>query len=304
MKIFRMFARNIRDALKSVIRNFSLSIASISCISITLIIVGLSLLMSYNVQNFTDTIEKDVTIVVFLDKTTTTEEAKEIGEKIKALNNIDAQNPNNVVFKSKEEEKNEMMSESEKFNEIMSTWEEKDNPLRDSYLVKVEDVNKIEETVDRIKKIDKVGVVEYGGGMIEQMITSFNLVEKIAIIVVAILIIVTVFLIVNTIKLTIFSRQREISIMRLVGASNLTIKIPFIIEGMLIGIIGSIIPVAVVIYGYYAFYNHFDGQLISALFKLVNPEPLAYLVSLMIIIIGATVGMLGSGQAVRKYLKV
>lgn len=304
MKIFRMFGRYIRDAFKSVTRNFSLSIAAISCISITLIIVGLSLLMSYNVKNFTKTIEKDVTIVVFLDKETTKEEAATIGEEIKKLSNIDENSENSVVFKSKEQEKEEMMAESDVFDGVMSTWSEEDNPLRDSYLVKVVDINEIKKTVDQIKKIDKVGIVDYGEGMIEQLVSSFELIEKITLIIVVILVIVTIFLIMNTIKLTIFSRQREISIMRLVGASNTTIKVPFIIEGMFIGIIGSIIPVIVIIYGYYAFYSHFGGQLFSALIKLVSPEPFVYLISVVVLLIGALVGMVGSGRAVRKYLKV
>lgn len=304
MKMFRMFGRYIRDAFKSVTRNFSLSIAAISCISITLIIVGLSLLMSFNVNNFTKTIEEDVTIVVFLDKETTEEEATAVGDKIRQLSNIDKSSEQSVVFKSKEQEKQEMMAESDVFDSIMSTWEEVDNPLRDSYLVKVVDINEIKSTVDQIKRIDKVGVVDYGEGMIEQLVSSFSLVEKIALIIVIILVIVTIFLIINTIKLTIFSRQREISIMRLVGASNLTIKVPFIIEGMFIGIIGSIVPMIVIIYGYYAFYDHFGGQLFSALIKLVSPEPFVYLVSIIVLLIGALVGMIGSGRAVRKYLKI
>ena len=92
--------------------------------------------------------------------------------------------------------------------------------------------------------------------------------------------------------------------MRLVGASNISIKIPFIIEGMLIGALGSIIPIVVVIYGYSALYEKFGGQLFSALIKLISPEPFIYIVASAVLVIGILVGMLGSGRAVRKYLKV
>mgnify|MGYP004532144619 FL=1 len=92
--------------------------------------------------------------------------------------------------------------------------------------------------------------------------------------------------------------------MRLVGASNFTIKMPFVIEGMVLGLIGSIIPVLIVIYGYYGIYNHFNGQLFSPLIKLITPEPFIYMLSLIIVGIGIVVGMLGSYQAVRKYLKI
>lgn len=301
MKLFRMFGRYIRDAFKSVSRNFSLSIASISCISITLIVVGIALILSFNVDNFAKTIKKDVTIVVFLNQETTEEEFNiTIKNKIEGLENVEKP----ITLKSKEESKKEMMAESDIFKATMETWPEEDNPLRDSYLVKVKDIEQIKDTVQKIKAIDKVEVVDYGEGMVEQLIEAFKLVEKITVIIVAILIVVTVFLIINTIKLTIFSRKREISIMRLVGASNVSIKIPFIIEGMLIGAMGSIIPIVVVIYGYSALYDKFGGQLFSSLIKLISPEPFIYIVSGAVLVIGILVGMLGSGRAVRKYLKV
>ena len=92
--------------------------------------------------------------------------------------------------------------------------------------------------------------------------------------------------------------------MRLVGASNFSIKTPFVIEGMVLGMIGSIIPIIIVLYGYLAFYNHFDGQLFSPLIKLIAPEPFIYIASLIVLVIGMVVGMIGSHRAVKKYLKV
>ena len=207
MKLFRMFGRYVRDAFKSVSRNLSLSIASISCISITLIVVGIALVLSFNVDNFAKIIKRDVTIVVFLNQETTEDEFNHtIKAKIEKLQNVEKP----IVLKSKEESKKEMMAESDVFKATMETWPEEDNPLRDSYLIKVKDIEQIKDTVQKIKTIDKVEVVDYGEGMVEQLIEAFKLVEKITIIIVAILIVVTVFLIINTIKLTIFSRKREI----------------------------------------------------------------------------------------------
>ena len=140
--------------------------------------------------------------------------------------------------------------------------------------------------------------------MVDKMVKAFSAVEKITYGVVAALILVTVFLIVNTIKLTISARRKEIEIMRLVGASNITIKMPFIIEGMILGLFGSIVPIIMVIYGYFAFYRNFDGYLYSRLIQLIQPEPFVYQTSLMVIAIGIVVGMIGSASAVRRYLKV
>ncbi len=299
MKLFRMFGRSVRDAFKSVIRNFSLSIASISCISITLIIVAASLVASLNVNNFTTLIEKDVTVVVFLNKEITKEGINTFEQELNKIDNIASKK-----FKSKEETKKEMMKESEIFSSTMENWSEKENPLKDSYLIKVKDIEKIKDTAAKIKDLENVDVVEYGEGMVEKLVTAFSLIEKISIFLVLVLVVVTVFLIINTIKLTIFSRKREISIMRLVGASNFSIKNPFIIEGMIIGALGSIIPIVVVVYGYLGLYNHFEGKLFSPLIKLIAPTPFIYKISFVVIILGIFVGMLGSARAVRKYLKV
>ena len=167
------------------------------------------------------------------------------------------------------------------------------------------DINLINETATELENLPVVQVVNYGEGIVEQMVSVFDLVNKIAFLVVIILVIVTVFLIVNTIKLTIFSRRREISIMRVVGASNWTIKNPFIIEGFVIGLLGSIVPIILTVYGYTSFYNSLDdGHLFSSLIELLPPQPFVFFVSLAIVVIGVVVGMFGSGRAVRKYLKV
>lgn len=299
MKIFRMLGRSIRDAFKSVFRNFSLSLASISCITITLVIVAVSIIASFNVETFTKEIESDLTIVTFLDSDATKEDIEEITKKIKKIDNVET-----CEFQGKEEVKNEMSEESEVFKSVMSEWSEEDNPLKDTFKIKVKDATKISSTSKTIKKMDKVSLVRYGEGMVDKLVKAFSSIEKVAYGVVIALIIVTVFLIINTIKLTIFSRKREISIMRLVGASNFSIKTPFIIEGMFLGLIGSIIPVILTTFGYLAFYKHFDGYLFSKLIRLIEPEPFIYQASGLVVIIGIIVGMVGSASAVRKYLKI
>ena len=299
MKLFRMLGRSIRDAFKSVIRNFSLSLASISCITITLIIVAIAIIASFNVQNFTKEIEKDLTIVIFLENDAQEEDIENVKKEFKHITNIDK-----YEFQSKQEVKQEMSQESEVFNTVLSNWSDEESPLKDTFKVKVKDVTKIKKTADKIKKIDKVSVVRYGEGMVDKMISAFSSIQKVTYGVVIALVLVTIFLIVNTIKLTISARKREISIMRLVGASNFTIKTPFIVEGMILGALGSIVPILLTMYGYVAFYNHFDGYLYSELIKLIKPEPFIYSTSLIILVIGILVGTIGSASAVKKYLKV
>lgn len=299
MKLFRMFFRGIRDAFRSVFRNFSLSIASIVCITITLIIVGVSIIATLNVNNFGTLLKRDVTMVVYVKEGVPSSELDYIEEQIKANENV-----LKCTRKEKEEIKNEMIEADPFYESIMGTWTDEENPLKDTFQVTVKDINMIEKTEEELENIYNIDFVDYGKKMVQSLIDVFRVIKKSSIVTVLALIVVTVFLIVNTIKITIFSRKREISIMRLVGASNMFIKFPFLIEGIILGIIGSIIPIGTLIYGYYRFYEHFNGQLFTPLIKLIEPFPFAYLVSLVVLVIGMVVGMLGSYRAVQKYLKV
>ena len=297
MRACRIFFRSIRDAFKSVVRNFSLSFASIMCTTITLILVAVAMVAAANVNNATKLIEDELTVVVYLNGDVTSEQIENIKTELNSYKNV-----LETTYKSKDEWKLEMSEYDDSFKTVLDYLDE--NPLNDSFVVKVKDVKKLSETSEFIKGIEGVDTVKYGEGMVEQVISVFDIVQKIVVVVVIALIVVTSFLISNTIKLTIFSRRNEIEIMRLVGASNITIKLPFLFEGFIIGLIGSIIPVCITIYGYVILYSRLHGKLFSNMIMLIKPYPFVFWVSLIVIAIGALVGMYGSIKAVRKYLKV
>lgn len=299
MKLFRILGRNIRDGFKSVGRNLSLSIASISCITITLLIVAVALVASYNVENMTKLIKEDFTIVAFVDTSATDEQINELEKNIQAYKNVES-----VDHETKVEIADEMKNTSDSLSAIIDSWSDDTNPLYDTLLVKVKDTEKISKTADQVNELELVKEVKYGQGMVESLLSVFKVLEKAMIIAMVALVFVTLFLITNTIKITIFSRKREIEIMRLVGASNFSIKQPFVIEGFCLGFLGSLIPIAVTLYGYSALYKHFNGQLFSPFIKLVPAEPFIYIVSLILLGLGIVVGMFGSYRAVRKYLKI
>ena len=299
MRMFRMLSRDIRDSFRGVVRNLSLSLASISCITITLIVVAIAIILTANVNDFTSQIEKDVTIVVFLSQDIDEDGIKLVNTEIKRLENIDS-----IEFKGKDSIAEDMMKSSETYNSIMSNWTHEDNPLQDTYLVKVTDINHISNVAKNISNIDGVSTTKYGEGMVEELVSIFDMVKNITIIIVIALVLVTAFLINNTIKITIDSRRKEIEIMRLVGSSNINIKIPFIFEGLLLGLLGSIIPVAVTCYGYVTLYEKLHGQLFSSIIKLIVPEPFIYYVSGILILIGMVVGMTSSLRASKKHLKI
>lgn len=297
MKIIRIFVRNVRDAFRSVVRNFSLSLAAITCITITLILVALSMVMTANVNNFTKTLEEELSIVVYLNEDVSAEMENEIYSNISGLEGVEK-----ATLKTKEEWKKEIQSYSSELDATLSYLE--DNPLLDSVIVKVKNINSISYVASIIRNYDGVKSALYGEETVDKMIAIFDIVKKATLVVVLALILVTAFLISNTIKLTIFSRKSEIEIMRLVGTSNFVIKQPFIIEGFFLGLIGSAIPIIVTIYGYILFYDHFDGYLFSHLIELIKPMNLVWYISGVLAILGGIVGMFGSGRAVRKYLKI
>ena len=299
MKAIRIFFRNIRDGFKSVGRNFSLSLASISCITITLLVVAVALIVASNIENMTKLVKEDFTIVTFLDLEVDEEKKEELTDSIKNIKNVES-----VDFKSKDSIAKDMRDTTPSLKNIIDSWDKDSNPLYDTLLVKVKDTEKISDTANDIKELDGVNDINYGKGMVKSLLSVFDNIEKIMIIAMIALLLVTLFLIGNTIKITIFSRKREIEIMRLVGASNFSIKQPFVIEGFCLGILGSIIPVATVLYGYSSLYKHFNGEMFSQFFELIPPEPFIYIIAGIVLLLGCLVGMIGSYNSVRKYLKI
>jgi len=297
MKALRILTRSIRDSLKSVGRNFSLSTAAITCSTITLILVAISIILSYNVREITGNLERELTIVAYVKKDATTEDTEILKKELENINEVD-----NYVFKSKEEWKAEMKNESETLNATLDYLEE--NPLLDSFIITVKDVKDLKSTTEKVRKYDFISSAEYGEGMVENIVGAFDIISKGTIFIVVALILVTAFLISNTIKLTIFSRKSEIEIMRLVGASNTAIKLPFIFEGFILGILGSIIPIILTIYGYNLLYDKLGGHVFSNIIVLVKPFNFVFYVALILLAVGSVVGMFGSYRAVRKYLKI
>lgn len=299
MKPIRILFRSISSAFKSVIRNLSLSIASISCIIITLILVAFAILLSANINNFTTDIEDDLTMVVFVKNEVTDENIEELKRNIDAVPNI-----RDIVYKSRNQIKDEMSSEDETYNRIMSEWKEEENPLMPAFIITVEKIENIGETATTIENLEYVDNVRYGKNMVESLVDIFDIVKKVTYVAVIALVFVTAFLISNTIKITIYSRKNEIDIMRLVGTSNMVIKLPFLFEGFFLGIIGSILPVICTIYGYVFLYDKMGGVMFTEIISLISPYNFVFKVSAVLVAIGAIVGMYGSYKAVRKYLKI
>ena len=294
MRIFRILGKSISNAFKSIVRNFSLSLASISCTAITLVLVAIALLTTYNVNSMTENIEGSLTIIAFIDNSATDEEIEDIKTKVNAIDNIDE---SKTIYRSKDEIKNELLQDEK----IKDTLEALDtNPLSSTLVLSVKNVRKITSTANEVQKIEKVTRET----VVNKVLDVFDVARNACIVAVIALVVVTLFLNENTIKITIFSRKNEIGIMRLVGTSNTVIKMPFIFEGFILGLIGSIIPILITIFGYTYLYDVLGGKIYTDLLLLVKPSTIIYSSSFVLAIIGSLVGVFGSLKAVRRYLKI
>ncbi|WNC14424.1 permease-like cell division protein FtsX [Brevibacillus brevis] len=298
MKI-RTLGRHVREGVKNLGRNGWMSFASISAVTITLFILGVFLILAMNVNYFAQSVEKQVEIRVFLDVLATKENVAQVEQNIKAIPKVDT-----VSFIPKDEGLKQF-KESLGEKAYLFDGLEKDNPLPDTFVVKTKEPQDTSAVAAQIKKLQYVKNLNYGEGTVEKLFALTGAVRNVGIAFIIGLGFTAMFLIANTIKLTIVARRREIEIMKLVGATNWFIRWPFFVEGLMMGILGALIPTVMLMVGYYYLLDGIQSSFEAAqLFKLLPLFPLVYQVALALIAIGAFIGIWGSLVSVRRFLRV
>ena len=288
---------HLAGAWRNLIRHISLTVSSVIAVTVTLLIMGVLMVVAGNISDFTDNIESDFQIQAtispgFSDDT----QIEELQHQIEELDHV-----RSCTFSSKEEELQELIDEN---GEMFRYYEGEDrNPLYDVFRIELDDNRQISAVSDELNQMDGIVEATYGGDEITMMVSLFEALRSGGLVFVVFLALLALLLIQNTIRMTIQARNTEIAIMRSVGASNWYIRGPFILEGMYIGILGSIIPVAVIAIGYYALYESFHGVLLSSMFVMKPLWPFMAGVCAALIIGGIIVGMAGSFLAVGKYLR-
>lgn len=293
--------RHFKDGFFGVFRHFALSLSSISSVTVTLLLMSMFLFLSANLESVTKNVEESVQIHVQVDR----EHAND--KDIKKLENklLEIKNVETVVYSSREDELEYFieMDDSDESEILYGPYRGENNPFLDAFLVTVSSGEDIKDITAEIKEFDEVFHASSGGDGTGKLMETLEQVRNVGLIAVIVLGAVAIFLIANTIRVSVHSRQREISIMRTVGASNWYIRWPFIIEGMVIGLIGSIIPILVSIFAYRYLLGGSGGIIWSSLFQLVPAYPLVYEISAILAIIGVGVGALGSMFTVGKFLR-
>ena len=290
--------KHFKESLVNLWRNGAMSFSSIFAVTITLLLIGVISVLALNVQDISANIEEGVRIYVKLERSIDENAENEVGKQIKQLKGVAS-----ATYFSKDEELSKLIDkQGEDGKELFESYRD-DNPLGAAYEVEAKDPTKLASLAKKIKDIPNVNSVNYGGDSTQSMVSTLNTIQTSGTVFIVGLVIVALFMISNTIKITITARSTEISIMRMVGASNWYIRIPFMLEGMLIGLFGAIIPILVLVYGYGALYNYTGGSLMSSMLVLKAPMPFIRDFSFILAGLGAGVGLIGSFVSMRRFLK-
>ncbi|SDN70536.1 cell division transport system permease protein [Tenuibacillus multivorans] len=287
--------RHVREGTKNIVRNSWMTVASVGAVTTTLVLVGIFLTLMLNLNQLAQNIEDEVQMNVYIELTATQEEMDELEENISQVPNVTS-----VEFSSKEEELDKLV---EDMGEELALFEQ-NNPLNDVFIVKAEEANQYKNILGQVTEMDAVDGVNYSQNTVERLLDFNRYARYIGIAFIGALLLTAIFLISNTIRMTIVARSEEISIMKLVGAKNSFIRWPFFVEGMLMGVLGSIIPITLVLAGYYYLYENVNDQISIPFVDLLPFNPFAWQISLLLLGIGVFIGIWGSVMSVRKFLKV
>ncbi len=293
--------RHIKEGFQGVTRHFAMALSSISSVTVTLVIMAFFLLLSSNVELITLKLEQSVQIHVLISKDVTQEEEfAALQTEIEFIPGVQT-----VTFSDKHAEFEAWIENvgAEKAEQLYGGYRGENNPMLDAFIVETYSGSDLKEITEQINVLEGIEEVNYGGDTSTSFISTLSTIRNFGFGIVVALAVIAVFLISNTIRATIHSRRKEISIMRTVGATNWYIRWPFIIEGMIIGLIGSIIPIALTIFGYRYIYVQSGGFLISKMFELSPVYPLVFEISIVLAVIGMGVGAIGSLFSVGKQLR-
>jgi cell division transport system permease protein len=294
----RMIGRHFREGVKNLARNGWMSFASISAVAITLLILGATLVVALNAQQMSNYVAGQVEVNAYLKEGVTADQVQQIQNEVKALPGVAS-----VRYISKEQGLKDLQARLKQYGDVLAGLSGK-NPIPDRFIVQAENPRQILAIAGEIRALPGVEKVNDGSEYVDKLFRFLDLVRNIGIVFVAGLIVMAMFLISNTIKITIFSRRREIEIMKLVGATNWFIRWPFLTEGIIIGTVGALVPFLIVTYGYHSVFTRFGGTFLALTFPLIPTAELAQKLAVVMFGLGLLIGVWGGVMSVRKFLKV
>ena len=284
------------EGFRNVWVNRLMSLASVTVLMACLIIMGAGIMIYFNINNVVDKVQSQNVVMVYVADDASEDETTQIGTSLEGISNVESCEfvPKEVAFQEQIQSMGGDAALFEGFDEI---------PLPDAYKVTVKDLSQFENTVSQIKQINKVDSVRENSDLASKLLSLRHAVSIVSVGLVVMLFLVALFIISNTIRITMFSRKLEISIMKAVGATNWFIRWPFMIEGMILGTISGIVSLGV-LWGLYAVAEKVFAQTLSLIgFSLVPFSEYWWQILLVFVAIGLFTGSFGSLVSMAKYLK-
>ncbi len=303
MRGISVFFYSVKQGIKSMRKNRMFTLASIGTMAACLFLFGMFYFIVSNFNHIVKEVETSVGVTVFFEEEISQEQIDSIGEAIKARDEVD-----HMEFISAEKAWDQFVKENFKDNPELVKSFGTDNPLKDSasWQVFIKDISAQEEVAAYIETIEGVRRVKRSDDTAKGLENANKLISYVSIAIILILLAVSIFLINSTISTGITVRRAEIGIMRLMGASDFFIRAPFIVEGVVIGIIGASIPLVILIISYDSIINYINNKfnLLSGWLTFLEAAQIFRILIPVCLLIGIGVGFLGSFFTVRKHLNI
>lgn len=293
IRTWEYFVREVAVSLK---RNNWMSIASVSTVAVSLLILGMFLIIVLNLNNMASHLESQVEISVYLEDGMNDQKTKDLGEKLKAMSAVES-----VTFVSKEKAMERFKQRLGDQQNLLEALEDT-NPLPNAFEVRTKQPELVKATADNISKIEGVESAKFGQDVIEQLFELTKMIRIFGVVIIGFLTLATIFIISNTIRLTVFARRREIGIMKYVGATDWFIRWPFLMEGMLLGFLGSLIA-TIILRGSYSAITTKIYETLTFL-PLIPEYPFLNHISLLLLVVGTAIGALGSTISLKRFMNV
>jgi len=285
-----------KESFTSLKRNGWMSLASVTTVAISLFVCGIFWLLVMNVNYVSASIESSVEITAFLHTDTLPEQIDEIKNRIQALPGV-----SEIIFVSRDEALESLKKQFGEEHDLVAALGG-DNPLPDSFTIKTKTPDDVLPTARSIENIDSIEKVRYGQGVVEKLFAVIDWVRLLGLVMMILLAVAAVVLIAITIRLTVYARRKEIMIMKYVGATDWFIRWPLFLEGIFLGLIGSLVAVGFLCWSYTSLLENVGVTL--AFIQLIREPGLLWRLSTSLIATGAGLGGIGSMISLRKFLKV
>lgn len=299
MRLFRKLINTIKEGIKGIWIHRNLGMVSITSTFFTLFIIGIIIIITVSINSFALQIQNRVNDVeVFIKNDATQLQIENLEAEIYG---VDIEKT--VEFRSSEEAL-EVMRDSWGENADLLDDVEYEGLLPASYIIRLEDITNADQFVETVKNNEAVDEVNYYRELVNQISKLSAYVKIFGTLLIVVLMVVSLFIIANTIKLTVISRVKEISVMKNVGATNNYIRIPFVIEGLFYSILASVLAFLAIYYAYSFIYTNFGLRITEnfEIFNLIRPELFRFSLLQIFLALGLGIGVLGSTISIRRYL--